>query len=379
MKKIKFYSIKKQDYFIKKKIILSIKKIINKNNFILGKEVDKFEYNFSKFCGSKYSISCANGTDALIIALKALNLNKGSEVILPAMTYVSTVFAVIHANLKPVLIDIERNSPLIDYKKIYKKINKRTAVIMPVHLYGSVVNLDFIKNIIKKEKKDIKIIDDCAQAHGAFNCYQCKNFCEKMCCFKGPRVGSNATISAFSLYPGKNLGAYGDAGIINTNDINIYKKIRKLRNLGFEKKFYYEEVGFNSRLDTIQSVILNEKIKLLNYLNRKRILIARKYFNRISNKKIKFLNYSKGSVFHQFVIRVKERKKFCKFLDKIGIEFGFHYPQSINKIDSLKNFFKNKKFPNAEKLARECVSLPIDPMLNNSEIEYIIEKINKFK
>jgi dTDP-4-amino-4,6-dideoxygalactose transaminase len=379
MKPIKFYSIKKQDYFIKKKIISSIKKIILKNDFILGKEVDKFENNFSKFCGSNYSISCANGTDALIIALKSLNLNKNSEVILPAMTYVSTIFAVIHANLKPVLVDIEKNSPLIDYKRISEKINKNTSVIMPVHLYGSVVNLDIIKNIIKKKKKDIKIIDDCAQAHGAYNCYQCENSYKENCCFKGSKVGSNSTISAFSLYPGKNLGAYGDAGIINTNNVNIYHKIRKLRNLGFEKKFYYEEIGFNSRLDTIQSAILNEKIKFLDYLNRKRTLIAYKYFNKISNKKINFLNYSKGSVFHQFVIKVKERTKLCKFLDKVGIEYGFHYPQSINKINSLKNFFKNQKFLNAEKLARECLSIPIDPMLNNKEIDYIIEKLNKFK
>ncbi len=360
---IKFLNIYKNDKHFHSKIINDVKKFFKKGDFILGKSVSDFEKKFARLCKSRFSVGCANGTDALTIALKSLNLKNGSEVIIPAMTYCSTAFAILNANLKPVLVDTEYMSPTMDLKKLSQMITKRTKVIMPVHLYGSVVDIDKIKKIIGKKK--IYIIDDCAQAHGAKN-------------DKGQNVGSLADISTFSLYPGKNLGAYGDAGIITTNSKYYYNTLRMFRNLGAEKKFIHEKIGMNSRLDTIQALILNHKLKDLSKLNELRRKIAFQYDKEIFNQKINKIKYSKFCVYHQYVLIVKERKRFINHLKKSKIQFGFHYPLAIHQLKALKNQFKNKKYPNSEILAKYGISIPIDPSLTNKQISYIIKKINTF-
>ena len=361
---IKFYSISKSDFKIKSKIINSIKSVIRKNNFILGNEVFDFEKKFSKFCNSKFAISCSNGTDAITLALLSLNLKKNSEVILPAMTYASTFYAVINAGLKPILVDINFDDPLINIDNIKNKITDKTRVIIPVHLYGSVVDISSLR---KRISKKIHIIDDCSQAHGA-------KFDNKK------KVGGEnvSDISTFSLYPGKNLGAYGDAGVITTNNLKLSERIKKIRNIGAKKKFNHETLGFNNRLDTLQAAILIHKLGRLNELNKNRITISRIYRKKILNPKIKLMNYSKFAVFHQFVIRVKNRNNFIKYMMKNKIEIGLHYPHTINQMKFYKKNFKNINFPNAEILAKECVSLPIDPMLKKQEVNYIIQIINKF-
>jgi len=361
---IKFYSIKKSDFKIKNKIFKSIKNVIKKNNFILGKQVLDFESRFSKFCGSKYAISCSNGTDAITLALLSLDLKKNSEVILPAMTYASTFYAIINAGLKPVLVDINFDTPLINIDQIKKKITKKTKVIIPVHLYGSVVDIEILKKNISKK---IFIIDDCAQAHGA-------KFKNK----KRVGGGNMSDISTFSLYPGKNLGAYGDAGIITTNSLKFRERINKIKNIGSSRKFDHETIGFNNRLDTIQASILIHKLSRLKILNKKRVLISNIYSKKISNPKIKLIKYSRFAVYHQFVIKVKNRNNFINYMKKNKIETGLHYPHTINKMKFYKKNFKKIKFPNAEILAKECVSLPIDPMLKNNEINYIVKIINNF-
>ena len=360
---IKFLDIYKQDKNLHRTILKDIKKTFKKGDFILGKEVDKFENNFAKFCNSKYAISCANGTDALTIALKSLNLKKNSEVIIPAMTYCSTAFAVINANLKPVLVDTKSLSPTIDIGKIKKKITKKTKVIMPVHLYGSVADIGKIRKLIKNKK--IYIVDDCAQAHGALNNH-------------GKKIGSLADISTFSLYPGKNLGAYGDAGNITTNNKYIYQKIRKIRNLGSEIKFVHDTIGLNSRLDTIQAIILNTKLKNLNKYNLKRKKIAFEYDQKINNKKILKLNYSKFSVYHQYVILVKQRDQLIEYLNKSKIQYGFHYLNAIHELKVFKKYFKKQKLPNSETLSKYGISIPIDPNLTKNEISFIINRLNNF-
>ncbi len=363
---IKFLDLFRQDKNLHKSILLKIGKLFKKGDFILGNEVQVFEKNFSKFCKSKYAISCANGTDALTLSLKCLDLPKNSEVLIPAMTYCSTAFAVIEANLKPVLIDTEKLSSTIDVLELKKKISKKTKVIMPVHLYGSVANLKKIKKIINKRK--IYLIDDCSQAHGAFD----HSYGKKI------KIGSAADMSCFSLYPGKNLGAYGDAGIITTNNINFYKKLRKLRNLGCEKKFIHDLVGLNSRLDTIQAIILNEKIKNLSNYNKKRQNIAKFYNKNISNKKITKLNYSKSCVYHQYVILVNDRNKLIELFKKKKIQYGFHYPYAIHQLAVFKKRFKKLRFRNAEILAKNSISIPIDPNLSKKEINYIVKTLNEF-
>lgn len=365
---IKFYDLKKLDKKNHPKFLRKIKQIFNKGNYILGDEVSFFEKNFSKFIGCNYAVGCANGTDAITIALKSLNLPKNSEVIMPAMTYCSTAFATINAGLKPVLVDLEENKPTININKIKSKLTNKTKVIMPVHLYGSVVNLNKIKNIIKKSKKKIYLVDDCAQAHGA-----------TIGDSKNKRVGATSDISCFSLYPGKNLGAYGDAGIITTNSKKFYKLISNLRNLGSTKKFIHNQIGQNSRLDTIQAAILNIKIKDLESLNKRRVKIANYYDNYILNNKITKLNYSKGCVYHQYVILTKNRSKMIKHLNKNKIQFGFHYRYALHQLKALKKFFKNQKYPNSEKLAKEGISLPIDPNLTLREIKKITKVLNSFR
>ena len=316
------------------------------------------------YCNSKYAVSCGNGTDALTIALKSLNLKLGSEVILPAMTYCSTLMAVLNANLKPVLVDIEKNSSSIDIDEVQKKITKKTKVILPVHLYGSSVNLNKLKEVIKKKK--IFLIDDCAQAHGAFDSSSGKK----------RKIGSICDISCFSFYPGKNLGAYGDAGIITTNNVNYYKKIATLRNLGSDVKYKHKSLGLNSRLDTIQATILRTKLKFLNFHNNKRQKIAKKYNENINNKKIIKLNYSKHSVYHQYVIMTAQRNLLIRKFKQNRIQYGFHYRYPLHKLGFAKKKFNKQKFPNSEKLATKGISLPIDPYLKIKDQKKIVNVIN---
>ena len=363
---IKFLDLYKQDQKLHNAILKDIKILFKKGDFILGNEVIKFEDNFKNFCQSKYAISCANGTDALTIALKSLDLPNHSEVIIPAMTYCSTAFAVINAGLTPILVDTEFLKPTIDLIDLKTKINKKTKVILPVHLYGSVANLNGIKKIIRK--KNIYLIDDCAQAHGAYD--------DSMNSRNRKRIGSTTDISCFSLYPGKNLGAYGDAGIITTNNKKLFNKIKKIRNLGSDKKFIHDYVGMNSRLDTIQAIILNKKIKNLSNYNKNRQKIAQFYNKNIINKKITKLIYSKSCVYHQYVILIKNKKKFINKLNSKKIGFGFHYPYAIHQLDVFKKDFKNKKFVNAERLAKEGISIPIDPNLSQKEQNIIVNTLN---
>ena len=362
---IKFFDLYKNDKKLHPKILRNIAKTLKKGDYILGSATQNFEKKFSSYVNSKYAIGCGNGTDALILALKSLELQKNSEVILPAMTYCSTIFSVIQSNLKPVLVDIDHNSPTIDISKIDKLITNKTKVILPVHLYGSAININLIRNKIRKYKQKIFIIDDCAQAHGALD-------------DDNKIIGSSSDISCFSLYPGKNLGAYGDAGIITTNNKKFYKKIKNIRNLGSDKKFIHTNIGLNSRLDTIQSIVLNEKIKKLSVSNNKRKKIAKKYDQNIINKKLSKLNYSKNAVYHQYVIMVKNRNKLIKLLDKNKIQYGFHYPYALHQLHALKKEYKNKRYPNSENLAKNGISLPIDPLLTDFQIKFIIKTLNNF-
>ena len=364
--KMKFLDIRNQDKKIRANIIKDFKKNIIKGDFILGNAVKKFEDKFASFCGAKYAIGCANGTDAITIALKSLDLPKNSEVIIPAMTYCSTAFAIINANLKPVLVDIDYLKPTISINNIKKKINSKTKVIMPVHLYGSSSDLNGIKKIISNKK--IVLIDDCAQAHGSYD--------DSIKVRK--KIGSTADISCFSFYPGKNLGAYGDAGIITTNNKKYYNIIKKIRNLGSSRKFIHDYIGMNSRLDNVQASILIRKLSMLNINNKKRSKIAQYYKKNINNQKIKKLTYSKSCVYHQYVILVKNRKKLIKLLTKNKIPYGFHYPYPINKLHSLRQMFKNQKYPNSERLGNECISLPIDPNLSILNLKKIIKVLNSF-
>lgn len=365
LNKMKFLDIPNQDKSIKKKILKDISKIIKKSNFILGAEVKKFEEDFAKYCGVKFGVGCANGTDALILAIESLGLPKNSEIILPAMTWCSTLFSVIKNNFKPVLVDIKKDNSTICVNDLKKKITKKTKAIILVHLYGECCNVIEVKKIIKNKK--IFIIEDAAQAHGAVDTITKK------------KVGSLGDIGCFSFYPGKNLGAYGDAGFLTTNSKKIFNKLIMLRNMGSKVKHTHNIVGVNSRLDTIQAVILNSKLKFLDENNKARKLIAEFYKKNLNNKYIEKLNYSDGCVYHQYVIKVKKLARFISYLNKNNIPYGRHYPKSINKLTAVRKIFIKQKFKNAEKLAKECISLPSNPLLRIKDLKYICSKINEFK
>ena len=361
---MKFLDIAKQDLKLKKKIFKEIDNVIRSNDFILGKKVDEFEKNFSKYCGTKFAIGCANGTDAITLALESLGLPKNSEVILPAMTWCSTAFAVIKANLKPVLVDIESDKSTICINALQKKINKKTKAIIIVHLYGECCDVSKLKKVIKN--KNIYLIEDAAQAHGAYDCVSNK------------KVGNLGDLACFSFYPGKNIGAYGDGGIITTNNQKFASKLKQLRNMGQKLKNDHRLIGINSRLDTIQATILNEKLKKLNHYNKRRKIIADYYKKNIKNKLIEKLKYSDGCVYHQYVVKVRHLKKFLFHLKKYRIPYGRHYPKPIHKLSALKKYFNKEVYINSERLASKCVSLPTNPLLNIKDLKYICLTINKF-
>jgi len=359
---IKFLDIEKQDKKFHDKILSKINNIILNSTFIDGKEVSLFEEKFKRFCNVKHCITVANGTDALSIALKSLNLKKNSEVIVPAMTWKSTALAPLNLGLKVKLVDIEKKSSNINLDDLRKKINNNTRVIIVVHLYGNPGDIKEIKKIIKGKK--IHIIEDAAQAHGAFD-FNLKK-----------KIGSIGDMACFSFYPAKNLGAYGDGGCITTNNDKLNKNIRIIKNLGSLDKYNCEVEGVNSRLDTIQAAILNIKLRDLNKNNQKRVKIAQIYKKNIMNNKIDILNYKKGCVYHQFIILSKIKKKIIKTFAKEKIQFGQHYPITINKLKIFSRY-RNKSFKNSEFLSKFGLSLPIDPNLKFNEILKICQILNK--
>ena len=346
----------------KNRIFNKIKSLIKNSNFVGGSEVEKFEKNFKKFINVKYCVSLGNGTDALEIAISSLNLKKNSEIIVPNNTWISTAEAVLNNNLKVVFCDIDLDDYSICLKDLKKKITNKTSAIIPVHLYGIANNIYKIKKVIKN--KNIKIIEDCAQAHGA-----------KL----GNKItGSIGDIGCFSFFPGKNIGAFGDGGALVTNSKSIYMKALRLRNHGAIKKYDHKFPGRNSRLDTIQAGILNIKLKNYKKVIQKRNLLANIYFKELSElKQINLLKLDKKNlnIFHQFVIRTNNRNKLRAYLEKNKIQTMVHYPYMLNE---LKFFNNKKKLNNSHNLGKKLLSLPISEEHTENEIKFISSKIKKF-
>ena len=361
--KIDFNNIYRQDKILFNKIIRYIKKIIKKSNFILGDEVKKFENNFAKFTKTKYCIGCANGSDALYLAIKSLNLKSSDEIIIPDMTYVATASAVVNNRCKLRIADVNLENASIKQNEVIKKINKNTKAIIIVNLWGFTANYKKLKKICKQ--KNIFLIEDAAQSIGSYNS-------------DGINSGNIGDIACFSFFPGKNLGAYGDGGAVVTNKKNIYEKILKLRTHGAKKKFKHDLVGVNSRLHSMQAVVLNHKLTRINLINNKKRNIANFYYQNLKNKKIKLFKIPENSCFHQFVILVKGRKKFLSYLKKNKIPYGFHYPYTIHKTKAFKSYCVDKNFTNSLIIANQSVSIPMDPFLNKKQIKFIVKKINSF-
>lgn len=363
---------KSQALLIKKKIYNAIEK----KDFILGKSVKIFEENFSKLSRIKYSVGCASGTDALILALKALNLKKNDEVIVPAMTYISTGLSVLLNNNKLIYSDIEKDTGLISISSILKNITKNTKAIIPVNLYGQKMDLKRLRKYIGKK---IFIIEDSAQSHFAYSCFNCTNKKINKCC-KKERNDRYADISCYSFYPAKNLGAFGDGGLIATRSRILYKKLLSLRNLGSIKKHKHDLLGMNSRLDTIQAAVLNGKLKSILRINEDRRRIAKIYDDKLSKiKHIEITKTNPGSARHLYVIKTRQRDALIKHLLKNKISCQIHYPYSLNRLKSFKKLArKNSNLKNSEKWSSECVSLPIHSKMKLHEVNRVVNEIKKF-
>ena len=376
-KVIPLLNLKKLHALNKKEYLEIFNEILDKNDFILGNSVNKFEKEFSNYVSSKYSIGVSNGTDALTLALNALNLPKNSKILVPAMTYISTAFAVINAGYKLELMDVDECG-LINLNEKDEKIYKKVKAILPVSLYGQVPNLSKLKNI--KKKFNLKIVLDASQAQGS---YACGNNCPKNishCCKKNkPDSFSFIDIVCYSLYPGKNLGAFGDAGVITTNNKNYYTKICHLRNLGFIQKNKHNYIGFNNRLDTLNAEVLRLKLTKLEELNDKRRSIYQLYSAICEKKNINFIRHNLGSSLHQFLIKPNNKKFFIDNLNKQKISYGFHYNKPINRHICFKDFdFYKKNYPNANWIAKKTVSIPIDPLLSKNELKRIKDFLSSY-
>ncbi len=336
--------------------------------YLLGKKIELFEEEFAAYCGTKHCIGVANGLDALILILEAYKslgkLTENDEVIVPANTYIASILAVSKAGLKPILVEPNIADYLIDYKKINEKIGPNTKAIMPVHLYGQVCEMDEINKIAKKH--NLLVIEDSAQAHGAL--------------YQGKRTGNLGDASGFSFYPGKNLGALGDAGCVTTNDDILAEEIRCIRNYGSKIKYEHIEKGINSRLDEIQAALLSIKLKNLDKDNENRQKIAHYYLENIKNENVICAkpNKPEGHVWHVFGIRVKNRKKLKNYLENNRIHTVIHYPKAPHKQMAYSEL-SNLSLPISELIHEEIISIPISPILDENDRNYIVEIINKYE
>jgi len=364
---IPLVDLKKQYYSIKEEVLENISNVIENSAFIAGSFVEKFESDFTEFCGSEHRcISVGNGTDAIFIALKMLGIGLGDEVITAANSFIATSEAISLTGAKVVFCDVRDDTRNIDPDLIADKISNRTKAIVPVHLYGQPADMDEINNIAKKY--NLFVIEDCAQAHGAR--------------YKGKRVGTLGNIGCFSFYPGKNLGAYGDGGAIITDNEELSEKIRMYANHGRSQKYDHEFEGINSRLDGIQAAILSVKLKHLEKWNIKRNTNARIYNEKLKSiEKVKtpVISNDRDHVFHLYVIRLEERDRLRKFLVDNKISCGIHYPISLPNLKAYKYLgYKPEDFPVSSKLQNEILSLPMFPELTEENIEYIVSVIKRF-
>jgi dTDP-4-amino-4,6-dideoxygalactose transaminase len=363
---IPFVDLTAQYNSIKDEIDEAIRQCIATTSFIKGSGVAKFEKSFAEYIGVSDCISCGNGTDALEMILSALGIGEGDEVIVPSLTWISTAEAVTNVGAEPVFADIDPGSYTIDPAQVEKKISGKTRAVIPVHLYGCPADMGELMRI--SEKYGLHIVEDCAQAHGAE--------------YNGRKVGTFGIASAFSFFPSKNLGAFGDAGAVLTNDPEISDLVRKISNHGqLAEKHRHIIPGRNSRLDGIQAAILNVKLKYLDKWNRSRIMIAEKYVGRLSGNKnlvLPFAEQNRKHVYHLFVVKTSKRDDLIRLLDEKQISWAIHYPNPIPFTDAYR--YKNHKesdFPVAVEAVKNILSLPMYPELTDDQIELICGQILK--
>ena len=347
-------------------ISTAAQRVIDSGWYLQGKENAVFEENYGKYIGAKYCIGVANGLDALIWILKAYIemgiMQPGDEVIVPANTYIASIIAISENGLVPVLVEPDINTYQIDDTKIEEKITEKTKAIMIVHLYGRCAYTETIGSLC--EKYNLKLIEDNAQAHG--------------CMYKGVRTGNLGDAAGHSFYPGKNLGALGDGGAVTTNDPELARVVRSLANYGSSRKYVFDYIGRNSRLDEIQAAILGAKLPYLDADNERRKVVATKYLEGIKNEKLVLPKVDeRDNVYHIFPVLVKEREAFQAYLSENGVQTVIHYPIPPHKQKAYAEW-NERSYPITEKIHDEEISLPIGPTITDEQVQYVIDVINKW-
>lgn len=344
---IPLVDLKAQYESLQPQIEQAMQEVLEQACYILGPPVETFEQNFARYCDANHCVGVASGTDALHLIFRGLDIGPGDEVIIPAFTFVATALGVSLAGAKPVLVDVCRSNGLIDPQAIEAAITERTRAIVPVHLYGRCADMQAIERIAQRHR--LKIVEDACQAHGAK--------------YQGRTAGSLGDAAAFSFYPGKNLGAYGDGGAITTNDAQLGERLRLLRNWGSIRKYHHEEVGLNSRLDSLQAAVLNVKLEHLESWNESRRAHAADYRERLAGLDCLVwpTEDSKNlDVFHLFVVRSQRRDQLLEHLHAANIGAGIHYPFAIHELNAYSHLKpENWSLSESEAWARECLSLPI--------------------
>ena len=345
-----------------------LKSVLESGWYILGNEVEVFERQFANYCGTKHCIGVGNGFDALVLIFKGYiqlgKLHKGDEVIVPANTYIASILAILQADLIPVLVEPKLETYNLNPDLIQEKITAKTKVILVVHLYGQLAEMDKINAIANQN--NLIVVEDAAQAHGAIR-------------MQNAEIRNQQSSVAYSFYPGKNLGALGDGGAVTTNDDALAKVIQSLRNYGSEAKYQNEYVGVNSRLDELQAAFLNVKLPNLDAENNVRKAIAKRYLSKIKNDKIilPFWDFSDNHVFHLFVIRTENRNELQQFLLDNGIQTLIHYPIPPHKQKAFSDW-SHLSFPITEKIHNEVLSLPMSPVMTEDEVSFVISILNNY-
>lgn len=363
--KIPFNDLFSQHEPLKAEIFSAIEEMVKNSSFIGGKEIASFEKAFSEFCGPEtYCSALSNGTDALQLALIALGVGAGDEVLVPAQSFIATIEPIITLGAKPLFVDIDPDFYCIDVSKVEEKISSKTKAIVGVHLYGHPADFISLKEIAKKH--NLKIIEDAAQAHGAD--------------IRGKKSGTLGDIASFSFYPGKNLGAWGDAGAVVSNTKGYIDHVHQLRNHGRDvgAKYDHAIIGYNCRMDTLQAAILAIKLQHLDNWIEKRRAIAARYTEELKSKVLT----PKEQVgfkhtYHLYVVQVENRDSFKEKLSAKGIQTGIHYPRAMTEYLATKNLLQNSQeaFPVAEHSARSCISLPIYPEMTEEQVDYVVKTI----
>jgi dTDP-4-amino-4,6-dideoxygalactose transaminase len=365
---VPFVDLKTQYLSIKEEILKEINEVLDNTAYICGKKAKQFEEAFAKLHNIKYSVGVSTGTDALHLALWALGIKAGDEVIVPVNTYIATAEGVALCGATSVFVDNDERTYNIDVTKIEEAINNKTKAILPVHLYGQPAEMDIILEIAKKHK--LYVVEDCSQAH--------------LATYKNKKIGSFGIIGTFSFYPGKNLGAYGEAGAVTTNEEILYNKMLRYRQHGSVEKYVHDFEGHNYRLEEIQAGVLNVKLKYIEKWTESRRRIAELYSNTFNSMALKQLvppchpDYVKP-VYHLYIVRVQNRENLIKFLGENGIQTGLHYPYPLHEQKAYAHMgYKPEDFPVASKYAKEILSLPMFPEITDNMVFYVCEKIKEF-